>query len=107
MNLPKVVTDLISAQNSFDSVAYANCFSEKAVVFDEGKVFNGRAEIESWIATANEKYKARMEPVSYEPNGTSGMLAAKISGTFKGSPAVLQYHFEFIGGLIQSLKVTG
>lgn len=27
----------MTAQNQFDGVAYANCFSETAVVFDEGK----------------------------------------------------------------------
>ncbi len=26
MNLPKVVIDLVNAQNTFDSIAYANCF---------------------------------------------------------------------------------
>jgi hypothetical protein len=107
MNLPKVVAELINAQNSYDSGAYANCFFEKAVVFDEGKIMNGRTEIESWIAKANEKYKTMMDPVSYEGKGTSGILAARVSGTFEGSPTVLNYHFEFIEGWIRSLKVTG
>jgi hypothetical protein len=107
MNLPKVVTDLISAQNNYDSVAYAKCFSERAVVVDEGKVFNGRTEIESWIAKASKKNKTVMEPVGYDGKETSGVLAAKVSGTFEGSPAALKYNFEFIDGLIQSLKVTG
>lgn len=107
MNLPKVVTELINAQNRYDSVAYSNCFCEKAVVFDEGKIFNGRTEIESWIAKANEKYKTMMDPVSYEGKGASGVLAARVSGAFEGSPTVLNYHFEFVDGLIRSLKVTG
>jgi len=37
MNLPKVIAKLTEAQNNFDSVAYAACFTETAVVFDEGK----------------------------------------------------------------------
>lgn len=36
MNLPKVVAELIKAQNDFDSLAYANCFTETAIVLDEG-----------------------------------------------------------------------
>lgn len=106
MNLPKVVEDLIHAQNNYDSVAYANCFFEKAVVFDEGKIFNGRTEIERWIAKANEKYKAVMHAVSYDESGSGGVLSAKVSGNFEGSPAILHYHFDFINGLIRSLKVT-
>ncbi|MBL7881816.1 MAG: nuclear transport factor 2 family protein, partial [Chryseobacterium gambrini] len=35
MNLPKVITDLVKAQDNFDSTAYTNCFTEAAVVFDE------------------------------------------------------------------------
>ncbi len=42
MNLPKVVQDLVTAQNNFDSAAYANCFSETAEVFDEGKTHRGK-----------------------------------------------------------------
>ena len=37
MNLPQVVTDLIQAQNNFDSDAYANCFADTGIMFDEGK----------------------------------------------------------------------
>lgn len=66
MNLPKVITELVKTQNNFDSAAYAQCFTETAVVFDEGKTHNGRKEIENWIDKANKEYKATMEPVDYD-----------------------------------------
>jgi ketosteroid isomerase-like protein len=107
MNLPNVVSDLVNTQNNFDSVAYANCFSETAVVFDEGKTHNGRKEIEHWIADANERYKATMKPVSFEEKETESILKVEVSGTFAGSPIVLSYHLEIADELIQSLKITG
>lgn len=107
MNLPKVIADLVKAQDNFDSVAYANCFSETAVVFDEGKTYNGRNEIQNWIADANEQFKTVMKPVGFEEKGTTSILSAEISGTFEGSPVVLNYHFKLVDGLIQSLKITG
>ncbi len=107
MNLPKVVLDLITTQNTFDSVAYANCFSETAVVYDEGKTHHGRKEIADWIADANARYEATIEPLSFEENGTESVLMAKTSGNFPGSPIVLSYHLEIADGLIQSLKITG
>ncbi|MDQ0066027.1 nuclear transport factor 2 family protein [Chryseobacterium lathyri] len=107
MNLPKIITDLIKAQDDFDSVAYANCFSDTAVVFDEGKRYNGRKEIEHWIADANERYKSVMKPVGYEENGTESILKAEVSGTFPGSPIVLSYQLQIDDELIQSLKITG
>ncbi|WP_277017069.1 nuclear transport factor 2 family protein [Flavobacterium lindanitolerans] len=107
MNLPKIITDLVNAQNSFDSIAYTNCFSETAVVFDEGKTHNGRIEIQHWIEESNEKYRSVMKPLEYTENGTSSVLSAECSGTFPGSPIVLKFHFDIVDGLIQHLKVTG
>lgn len=106
MKLPNVVQDLIKAQNNFDSVAYANLFSETSVVHDEGKTHNGRKEVEQWIAGANEKYKSIMEPVEYTQKGNKGVLTANVSGTFPGSPVVLKFNFEINDGIIQSLNVT-
>ena len=103
MNLPNIISELVKAQNEFDSAAYANCFTENAEVFDEGKTHNGKAEIENWIDKANKEYKATMKSLDYNEN----ILSAEISGTFPGSPLVLKYHFELNDGLIQSLKITG
>lgn len=107
MNLPKVLSDLEKAQNSFDSVAYANCFSETALVFDEGKTHTGRKEIERWIADANKRYRATMKPVSFEQKGDDAILKAEASGNFPGSPFIMNYHLKIVDELIDSLKITG
>lgn len=107
MNLPKIITDLVNAQNNFDSIAYANCFSNTAVVYDEGKTHNGKKEIEHWIADANERYKAMMKPVSFEENEMESILKTEVSGNFDGSPIILSYHLEIADEQIQSLKITG
>lgn len=104
MNLPKVIAELIKAQNEFDSEAYANCFTENAQVFDEGKTHKGKAEIEQWIDKSNKDYRATMEPLAY--NEKEDILSAEISGTFPGSPIILKFHFEIADGKIQHLKVT-
>lgn len=107
MNLPKVITDLINAQNNFDSIAYANCFSETAEVFDEGKTHNGKLDIQDWIEESNKKYRSVMKPLEYSQNGISSILSAECSGTFDGSPIILKFHFDIVDGKIESLKVTG
>lgn len=106
MDLPKVITDLIAAQDNFDSAAYANCFTDKARVFDEGNDHVGRAEIEQWNAQTNTKYSTVVKPIGYEAHGDMGILTAQSSGTFPGSPIVLKHHFEFEDGLIKSLRIT-
>lgn len=103
MNLPKVVADLVRAQDNFDSVSYSNCFSETAEVFDEGQTYNGKTEIRDWIEKANQAYRITMKPIDYSEY--EQILKAKISGTFDGSPVVLTYYFEIKDNKIQSLKI--
>lgn len=107
MNLPKVLADLVAAQNRLDAAAYTNCFSETAVVFDEGKTHTGKKAIEEWISESNTKYKSVMKPLSITPEGNTTVLSAEVSGTFPGSPLVLKFHFDIKDGLIATLKVTG
>ncbi|MGO4709831.1 nuclear transport factor 2 family protein [Chryseobacterium sp. 2TAF14] len=104
MNLPNIISELVKTQNEFNSNGYADCFTENAIVFDEGKTHNGKAEIKNWIEKANNEYKASMKPLEYNENDR--ILSAEVSGTFPGSPAVLKYHFELENGLIQSLKIV-
>ena len=106
MNLPKVLTELIKAQNEFDAVTYANLFSETAEVFDEGKTHKGRLEIERWIDHSNKNYQSVMKPLEYTENHTTNILTAECSGTFPGSPITLKFHFDIVHGQIQHLKVT-
>lgn len=105
MNLPQVIADLVNAQNNFDNVAYANCFSETAVVLDEGKTHNGKLEIQEWIKKANKEYQALVRPLEYST--IEEILKAEVSGNFPGSPIVLSYHLRLKEGLIESLRITG
>ncbi len=104
MNLPKVVEQLVKTQNEFDSTAYAQCFTDTALVFDEGKTHTGRKEIEQWIDKANKDYHATMKPVEYSE--AEQILTAEVSGNFAGSPIMMKYHYEFEDGLIQTLKIV-
>lgn len=107
MNVPNIVSDLIKAQNMHDSAAYTNCFSAKATVADEGKLYHGKAEIQRWIETANENYKTVMKPIDYKESEMQSVLKAEISGSFPGSPVVLNYHLELVDGMVKSLKIKG
>ncbi|MGV3460515.1 MAG: nuclear transport factor 2 family protein [Flavobacterium sp.] len=106
MNLPKVIADLVAAQNNFDSTAYVKCFSDEAVVQDEGKTHNGKKEIEAWITDSNERYRATIKPLSYEEHKKESILKTETSGNFPGSPIVLNYHLVISDGLIQLLNFT-
>lgn len=104
MNLPTIITELIKAQNNSDSTAYTDCFSETAVVVDEGNTYKGKTEIKEWIEEANEKFKVVMKPIGFTE--TICILTAEVSGSFDGSPVLLDYHFEIATDKIDRLGIT-
>ncbi len=106
MEIPQVVERFIETQHIYDSKAFAECFTESAIVHDEGKTHNGKEEIEQWIAHAMEAYRSQLKPLQYEESASKGVLTAEVSGTFPGSPIVLKFNFGLKGGLIESLNVT-
>lgn len=105
MDLPKVIAELIAAQDKYDSKAFAETFSDDAIVHDEGKTYRGRSEIRQWNEMTNAKYKTKYEPLEVTTEGTKIALKARISGTFDGSPAIIKYHFETNDGKIKSLQI--
>src|SRR6267154_6768815 len=94
MKLPKLIADLIAAQDKYDSKAFVETFSDDAIVHDEGKTYHGKTEIKKWNELTNSKYKTKYEPIEVTTNGDKIILTAEISGTFSGSPAIIKYHFE-------------
>jgi hypothetical protein len=106
MELPQVVERFIETQQIYDSKAFTECFTETAIVHDEGKTHTGREEIHKWIEHAMEAYKSQLKPLQYEESGSKGVLTAEVSGTFPGNPIVLKFHLGLMDGLIDSLNVT-
>lgn len=106
MNLPNIINKLLQAQHCFDSLAYSECFAETAVVHDENEVYEGKQQIGRWNETTNAKYQTVLEPVDFCQDGSKAILTAKVSGTFEGSPVLLDYHFEITGGLVKSLEIN-
>jgi ketosteroid isomerase-like protein len=106
MTLPENIEGFIKAQNESDSAAFANYFTEHATVFDEGSSYSGREEIKHWIQASTEKYNMQLTPIDFTQTGSKGTLTVEVSGTFPGSPAVMNYHLELDGYSIGSLKIT-
>lgn len=106
MELPELIARFVATQNNYDTKAYTECFTNTAIVHDEGKTHTGKDEIQAWIEDANERYKSVMKPLQYDESDSKGVLTAEVSGTFPGSPIVLKFNFGLKDGLIDSLKVT-
>lgn len=89
-----------------DPQAVAQCFSDEAVVCDEGHEHHGRAAIAAWNAVVVGKYKFTSEPLSAETVGAETTVTARVTGSFPGSPVRLRFRFTVIGDLISRLEIA-
>ncbi len=65
LNLPKQIAAYFTADKG-DSETLSQCFTENAVVKDEGHTYKGRAAIKEWKTDASAKYEYTCEPFAYE-----------------------------------------
>ena len=103
--LPEIIETYIEASNSHNVASIVACFSERAIVRDEGKEFNGREEIEEWISKTVTNYNFLFNPIKMKRNDTVSTVEMEVSGTFAGSPLTLDYHFTFENKKIASLSI--
>jgi ketosteroid isomerase-like protein len=64
IKLPEIIKKYVDASNAHDVKSILSCFSEDAVVHDEGKKLRGKKAIEDWIVKTIEKYKFQFKPLS-------------------------------------------
>ncbi|MCE7065111.1 nuclear transport factor 2 family protein [Dyadobacter sp. CY326] len=106
MKLPSNIERLIKAQNDKNSTTFAEHFTADATVADEGSSYSGRDEIRDWNEQTTKKYQMQLKPIDFTRTGAKGTLAVEVTGTFPGSPAVMQYHLELNDTRISSLRIT-
>ena len=105
VNLPRIIQEYLDASNAHDVKAILSCFSDDALVRDEGKDFRGKKTIEDWVVKTIEKYKFRFKPLRVKADDSEVVVTVEVSGTFPGSPVSPDYHFTIQGNEIQSLAI--
>jgi hypothetical protein len=103
--LPKTVAAYVEAYNDRSREAAAACFSEDALVHDEGKDHRGRKAILEWTRETIEKYQPVLTPGKVEGSDRKVVVAMTVSGNFPGSPVTLSFHFAIENGRIAELRI--
>jgi len=104
INLPKPIAAYFTADKC-DSEVVAQCFTEKAVVKDEGHTYDGRAAIKQWKADASTKYQYTSEPFACEQQDGKFVVTSRLTGNFPGSPVNLRFFFGLDGDKIALLEI--
>lgn len=103
--LPKTVQTYVEAYNARNREAAAACFSEDALVHDEGKDYRGRKAIGAWLGETIEKYQPLLTSGKVEGSDQDPVVAVRVSGNFPGSPVSLAFHFTIKEGRITKLDI--
>ncbi len=103
-DLPRPIANYFAADED-GAETLSQCFTEDAVVKDEGQTYSGRAEIKEWKAHASEKYQYTTEPLSLDQEDRKTVVTSRLTGGFPGSPVNLRFFFELDGEKIKSLEI--
>jgi hypothetical protein len=104
LDLPKPVAAYFAA-DKLDSDALSQCFTESAVVKDEGHTYDGNAAIKKWKADAAAKYQDTCEPFACEEKDGKFVVTSRLTGNFPGSPVSLRFFFKLEGDKIATLEI--
>jgi ketosteroid isomerase-like protein len=100
--MPEIIDRYLQLATSDDYAGMAACFTDDAVVTDEGHTYHGRDEIRAW----REKLAAAFD-YTVRVLRTEGeyRVTAQVAGDFPGSPVELTYDFRLRDGLIAELVI--
>lgn len=104
VHLPKPI-DSYFAADRVDGEAVVRCFTENAVVTDEGHTYQGLAAIKQWKTDSSKKYTYTSEPFASEDRDGKTIVTSRLTGNFPGSPVDLRYFFGLAGNRIASLEI--
>jgi ketosteroid isomerase-like protein len=105
IELPDPISAYYEADKT-NKATVADCFTEDAVVIDEGKTYTGRPAIAQWKADSSKKYTYTVEPFAIQAEGGKTIVTAHLEGDFPGNPVDLRYAFGLKGDKIASLEIT-
>ncbi len=104
LHMPEPVAAYFTADKG-DSEAIAQCFSDSAIVKDEGRTYEGLNEIRRWKTEIATKYVYTCEPFASETKDGKTVVTSRLTGNFPGSPVELRFFFRLDGDKIAFLEI--
>ena len=105
IELPGTIANYFDADCQRDHEAVSRCFTDAAVVKDEGITYTGLDAIRQWKADSSKKYVYTVEPVSIAAEGDRTVVTSHLVGNFPGSPVDLRYLFVLDDEKIAELEI--
>lgn len=105
LTLPEPIAAYFKA-DQHDGEAIIRCFTEQAIVKDEGRTHYGSAAIKAWKIDASSKYTHTSEPFAIVEGDGGYLVTSRLTGNFPGSPLDLRFAFRLERDKIAYLEIT-
>jgi hypothetical protein len=105
IELPAPIAAYIAGSNAHDANACAACFTDDAVVRDEGREWQGIAAIHEWKKEVSSKYWPTVDVLDVAAADDKTIVTGRVSGNFPGSPVELRFTFTLAGEKIARLEI--
>ncbi|WP_439532520.1 nuclear transport factor 2 family protein [Polymorphobacter sp.] len=105
IQLPNIIHAYFTADKGRDAEAVSACFTDSAVVTDEGHTHTGRPAIAHWKAEASNQYTYAVEPFALATQRGQTVVTSHLVGNFPGSPVDLRYLFTLQDDHIAALEI--
>lgn len=106
LNLPKTIADYVEANERLDLHGMLKHFQPDAVFIDNGKRYEGVAEIRKLLEEEAIAVKAIFTPDTIRDEDGHVVLEGPAHGEFPGSPIRFTYRFLLVNGAIKTLETT-
>lgn len=107
IELPALITTYLTAHQARDLEPALACYTEEAVVTDEGRTYRGKPEIRDWLAKTASEYTYTATLVAAQRIDDDHYVAVNhLEGDFPGGVVDLRFRFTLDGGRIAELVIA-
>lgn len=106
IDLPEPIAEYVAANARLDIDAMLRPFAPGAVVVDNGKRYEGTAQIRTMFEQEVMPVAAIFIPDAIQHRGSRVIVEGPVQGSFKGSPVRFTYDFKLAGDAITGLEIT-
>jgi ketosteroid isomerase-like protein len=104
--LPETITSYLKAHQARDLDVAMQSYEPDAAVTDEGRTYNGPAEIRAWLSRSASEYTYTIEMTGASKLGDDRYdVMHHLEGNFPGGTADLHFRFTLRGGKIARLVI--
>lgn len=106
IEMPKPIADYVEANARLDVDGMLKPFTRDAVILDNGKRFEGHAELRKLFEVEVVPVRAIFTPDAVRQENGQVVAEGPAHGDFKGSPLRFTYRFTLEHDAIKALEIT-